>query len=124
MQKQWEISNDFATENRFKKFAENHPREFDSCGTNLQRLSSHLNSGIQLSVLAQNLSFFRSEGDGLFRIGQTGIRSAKESRLYICPHEPSKTIFILEIGTKETQRADIASSKKTIKQIKHNFSST
>ena len=82
---------------------------------------NHLNSRLQLSVLAQNLSFFRSEREGLFRIGQSGVKSAKESRLYIFPHEVNKTIFILDIGTKETQRTDISSARKTIKQIRSNY---
>ena len=118
MHKEWQASTEFATGNRFRKFAESYPREYESCGSNLQRLVDHLNSGIQLSVLAQNLSFFRSEREGLFRIGQSGVKSAKESRLYIYPCEENRMIFILDIGTKETQRTDIASARKVIRQIR------
>lgn len=116
--KEWRVSTAFATGNRFRKFAENYPRESESCAANLQRLVDHLNSGIQLTVLAQNLSFFRSEREGLFRIGQSGVKSAKESRLYIYPCEESWMIFILDFGTKETQRADIALARKAIRQIR------
>jgi hypothetical protein len=117
MHKEWHVSTEFATGNRFKKFAESYPREYESCGANLQRLLNFLNSGLHLSVVAQNLSFFRSEGGGLFRIGQSGVKSAKETRLYVYPYEASRTIFIIDIGTKETQRNDIASARKTIRRI-------
>lgn len=121
MHEEWRTSTEFATGSRFKKFAESYPREYESCAANVQRLINHLNSGIKLSVLAQNLSFFRSEREGLFRIGQSGVKSAKESRLYIYPLEDIRMIFILDIGTKETQRTDIVSARKTIRQIRRTY---
>ncbi len=121
MNEVWQLNSEFAVGRLFKKFAERYPREFESCGANLQRLLNFLNSGFQLSVLAQNLSFFRSEREGLFRIGQSGVKSAKETRLYVFPHEAGKTVFILDIGTKETQHDDIASARKTIQEIRRNF---
>ena len=121
MSNDWRISNEFATGSRFKKFAESYPREYQSCGSNLQRLLNFLNSGLQLSVLAQNLSFFRSEREGLYRIGQSGVKSAKETRLYVYPHDTCRIIFILDIGTKETQRNDIASARKIIREIRRNY---
>lgn len=118
MHKEWRVSNEFATKSRFKKFADKYPRELNSCAANLDKLIGHLNSGLRLSVLAQNLSFFRTEGDGLFRIGQSGVKASKESRLYIYPDENTQVIFIIDIGIKETQGTDIASAKKIIKQIR------
>ena len=57
------------------------------------------------------VAFFRSEGEGVFRIGQTGVRSAKESRLYVYPDEQSQTMYVLTIGIKEQQAKDIAEAK-------------
>jgi len=118
MHKDWKISTEFVTASRFKKFASNHPREFASCGANLERLLADLQSGIPLSVLAQNLSFFRSEREGLYRIGQTKVPGAKESRLYLYPDEAGMMIYLLDIGTKESQRDDIASARKAIREIR------
>ncbi|WP_139457698.1 hypothetical protein [Chlorobaculum thiosulfatiphilum] len=68
--------------------------------------------------MAQNLSFFRSEREGLYRIGQTKVPGAKESRLYLYPDEAGMMIYLLNIGTKESQRDDIASARKTIREIR------
>jgi len=121
MHKEWKISTEFVTASRFKKFASKHPREFASCGANLERLLADLQSGISLSVLAQNLSFFRSEREGLYRIRQTKVPGAKESRLYLYPDDAGKVIYLIDIGTKETQRSDIASARKTIREIRRQF---
>jgi hypothetical protein len=71
-----------------------------------------------LQTVINQCSFFRSEGNGLFRIGQSGVKAAKETRLYVYPDEEEKTIHILAIGTKEMQQNDIISAKSAIKEIK------
>ena len=120
----WKISTEYVTASRFKKFASKYPREFTSCGANAERLLADLQSGIPLSVLAQNLPFFRSEREGLYRIGQTNVPGAKESRLYIYPDDTEKVIYLLDIGTKEIQRNDIASARKTIREIRRQIDQT
>jgi hypothetical protein len=70
------------------------------------------------------LSFFRSEREGLYRIGQTNVPGAKESRQYIYPDDENKVIYLLDIGTKETQRSDIASARKTIRKIRREIDQT
>ncbi|MFZ4524513.1 MAG: hypothetical protein ACOYOE_02945 [Chlorobium sp.] len=111
------VDNSLATESEFKRFRKNHERELVSCFSNLQRILDFLNTGRKLSSLANNPKFFRPEGKGVFRIGQTGLTNAKETRLYVYPFEEKRLVFILGIGTKETQRADIASAKASIKGI-------
>lgn len=66
MHKEWRVSNEFATKSRFKKFADKYPRELNSCAANLDKLIGHLNSGLRLSVLAQNLSFLEQKVMGCF----------------------------------------------------------
>lgn len=118
MRNEWKVSTEYITTSRFKKFASNHPREFASCGANLERLLADLKAGIPLTVLAQNLSFFRSEREGLFRVGQTKVSGAKESRLYIYPDDSGMVIYLLGIGTKESQRDDIAKARQIIREIR------
>jgi putative component of toxin-antitoxin plasmid stabilization module len=64
------------------------------------------------------IGFFRSEGEGVFRIGQTGVESAKESRLYIYPDQKNQIMYILGIGTKDHQSEDINGAKATANEIK------
>jgi hypothetical protein len=64
------------------------------------------------------IGFFRSEGEGVFRVGQTGVGSAKESRLYVVLEQKEKKVFIVGIGTKETQPADINAAREMAKTIR------
>ena len=112
----WRQDVGYATRSQFKKFNKIHPAEFQSCFANLDKLTVMLNAGHTIGSF--HLGFFRSESGGLYRVGQTGVVSAKESRLYIYPVEARRLIYILGIGTKETQQADIRNAKKCIKKIK------
>lgn len=111
----WEIVVDYATKSKFKKFNKEHPKEFDSCFANLNKLKVLLDGGHKIGSF--KAGFFRSEANGLYRIGQTGVPAAKESRLYIYPNESDCKIYILTIGTKETQKKDIRDAKKQINNI-------
>lgn len=117
MDNKWNINTQYATNTRFKRFRKNHEKEYVSCFSNLEKIIGLLNSGKSVALLANNPSFFRSEGGGLFRIGQTCVIGAKESRLYVYPDETTKAMFILDIGTKENQQQDIITAKTTIRQL-------
>jgi len=114
----WQVETSHASGSRFKKFAKNHELEYISLFANLERIQGILNGGNKLGSF--QVGCFRSEGDGLYRIGQTGVPSAKESRLYVFPEEETLTIYVLGIGTKETQDNDINEAKKICHSIKAN----
>ena len=114
----WELDSSFASRSRFKKFNKQHPEEYASCFANLNKIKGILESGHCVNNF--KVGFFRAEGSGLYRIGQTGIPSAKESRLYISIDEAERKIYILGIGTKETQQKDIIDAKKQIQKMKSN----
>jgi putative component of toxin-antitoxin plasmid stabilization module len=64
------------------------------------------------------IGFLEPEGAGVYRIAQSGVPSAKESRLYVYFDTGSCVVFVLGIGTKETQDADIREAKALVKKIK------
>jgi hypothetical protein len=73
---------------------------------NLKRLQLALDAGGKL--LQIKFGFFRSEGKGVHRISQHGQgRALKETRLYVCPDEETKTLYLLTLGDKTTQKDDI-----------------
>lgn len=109
----WDIDQSFANANRFKSYYGKHPDETASCFNNAIKLSQALGSGIPFQ--SAKFGFLRSEGGGLFRIGQTGVPHAKETRLYFCVKD--ETIYVLDIGGKETQDKDIQRCKKLVQQI-------
>ncbi len=112
----WTLNTEFATKSQFKKFHKKHPAEYSSCFANLSKVKSLLDSGYKLKSF--KLGFFRSEGGELYRVGQSGIAGSKETRLYVYLYECEQTIYVLSIGTKESQQQDIKNAKKMIKKIK------
>ena len=101
----WTLSRQYAQANRFKQYEKKHPDEFVSCFNNLDRLLTALNGGL---VLRQcTFGFLGNEGMDVYRIGQSGVRSAHETRLYIYAEITGTEIHLLTIGDKRTQQSDI-----------------
>ena len=111
----WQIDVSCASQAKFKKFSRKHAPEYSSCFANLHRVLSLLNSGHELGSI--QFGFLRAEGGGLLRIAQTGMAAAKESRLYVYFVRDEQTVYILGIGTQETQQADIAAARKSMVKI-------
>jgi putative component of toxin-antitoxin plasmid stabilization module len=112
----WYTEDGEATRSGFRKVSKNHPEEYASCFGNLEKILAILRNGNKVGGF--KVGFFRSEGDGLYRIGQSGVKDSKEVRLYVYPDQESEIIYILAMGTKESQQADIKESKKKIKKLK------
>ena len=115
----WTVCKDYAESNCFKRFAKRHPREYAACFSNLSRAVTSLDSGMTLDQLAST-RYFSSEGDGLFRIGQTRVPHAHETRLYVYIALLDGIIYVLSMGDKSSQRADINRCKSTILSIPKN----
>ncbi len=118
MQDEWELNLSLASRSAFSKFEKNHSREYASCFNNLNKIIELLEDGHTVIKLERNPSFFRSEGKGVYRIAQTGVVSAKETRLYVYPVESEKIIYVLGIGTKEGQNSDLNEAHKAVKALK------
>ena len=106
----WTLDNTLANANRFKAYNRKHPAETASCIRNTMKLLDTLRGGVPFQNA--KFGFLRSEGGGLWRVGQTGIPHAKETRLYFCVR--GETLSVLCIGGKETQRGDIDMCRKII----------
>ncbi len=117
--KEWDFDDDCASRSKFKKFHKAHPREFVSLFANLDTIQRYLSLGLKVSTF--KLGFFRSEGDSVYRISQTSIPSAHESRLYIYLYFQNRTIYILGIGDKPSQQADIKAAKALIRKLPNSW---
>lgn len=113
---QWHSETKYASVSKFKKFRKNHDREYVSLFANLQRILDILNSGHKIGSF--QVGFFRSESDGVYRIGQTSVAGAKESRLYVWPDSETKNMYVLGIGDKDSQPADIIEAKNLMEQVR------
>jgi putative component of toxin-antitoxin plasmid stabilization module len=116
MNEEWLIENAYAITGKFKRFAKDYSREYELLFANLDKVLGVLRAGNKIGSF--QIGFFRSEGDGVYRIGQTGVEGAQESRLYIYPDQENQTMYILTIGTKNHQQADINDAKAIANDIK------
>jgi hypothetical protein len=112
----WRIDIADASAGKFKKFAGKHGREYPSLFANLDKIMALLAGGQKLGSF--QVGFFRPEREGVYRIGQTGVPSAKESRLYVYPDEQKRVMYVLNIGTKEGQAGDINEAHRTARSLK------
>ncbi len=109
----WQHDISLASQAKFAKFAKKHSREYAALFANLDRIIALLRAGHKIGAF--QVGFFRSEGAGVWRIGQTRVPSAKESRLYVFPDDKRQVMFILGIGTKDSQQTDINEAKESAK---------
>jgi len=101
-QTNWTLNYDHARKQGFKTVRNSYPREFESVFSNLDKVMQILESGHKLGSF--RLGFFRSEGKGLYRVGQSGVKNSQEIRLYVFPDVESKTMYVLSTETKRTPR--------------------
>jgi len=118
MKTEWSIDTKFALQAKFKQFSSAHPREYASLFANLNRILQHLRGGAKVGGF--QIGFFRSEGAGVYRIGQSGVPHAKESRLYVFPEQNNQTgtMYILTIGDKDSQSQDVNDAKGIVAGIR------
>ncbi|MDE3097838.1 MAG: hypothetical protein KGJ88_00040 [Verrucomicrobiota bacterium] len=117
---EWQIESACASPGKFKKFSKKHRQEYDSMFANLEKIMNLLRNGHKIGGFS--VGFFRSEGEGVYRIGQTGVPSAKESRLYVFPDEQNRVMHVLNIGDKDSQHDDVNEAKQAAKNIKSTLS--
>ena len=100
-----EVKRDFSNESKLTRYSKKHPAETASCFRNLGRLLAAVDEGLSLQQCS--FGFFRSEGHDVYRIAQTGIANAHETRLYIYVKITKNDVQLLTIGDKDSQASDI-----------------
>ena len=116
METDWTIDTSrLVNRHQAKALGRKYKAEVASCLANLGLVLAELGNGTPISAIPY--PFFRSEGNGVFRIGQTGVSAAREMRLYVTFVFIGRTAFILAIGTKNTQSRDIADARRAAKYL-------
>lgn len=114
----WTTQQDYAERNQMKHYAKKHRREFLSCFANLKELCKVLNGGITIQQAEAGLGFFSSEGGDVYRIAQSGVAHAKETRLYVLVALVGTCVYVLTIGDKDTQKRDLHRCREIAANIK------
>ena len=104
-----------------KHYAKKHRREYVSCLANLADVITALNNGA--AVTAIPYGFFRSAHEDVYRIGQTNVKHPHETRLYVYACVIRTTIYVLTVGDKATQQADINACHAKARELKSQLSS-
>ena len=115
------VSTDYADSRRFEQYRKRHPREYGACFENLARIVRRTNETGDPSLV--QVAFFRSEFGNVWRIGQTGVPHARETRLYVYAVRIGRIFHILTIGDKDTQQADLAKCARIVATIERNSAS-
>ena len=114
----WTTNREYFEHNRFKAYGKKHPRETDSCFTNLKKLVERLNICGNPALI--KLGFLRPEGKDIWRIGQTKMQHSAETRLYVYLYVHGRTVYQLTIGDKKQQPDDLRRCAEIVKKIKGN----
>lgn len=114
----YEIDSSLAEKSAIKRYEKKHCRECASCYENLLDVKDYLNMGLSLQQIMRCCSYLRSEGEDVYRIGQTGVVGAKESRLYIYVRIVDGKIYKLLFGDKDSQRKDINRCHQIVRDFK------
>lgn len=114
----WIPNQDYADKNQFKRFSKRHQREVVSCLKNLERVCKFLNNGGTLKEAEAGFGFMGTEGGDIYRIAQTGVPHAKETRLYIYALLSGGNIYVLTVGDKDSQQADLKRCMEIVKMVK------
>jgi len=115
----WVIETTDQYERDFKYFEKKLPNELRAMIDNLDTYFKILNEcGNPLQVMT---GFIHHEPEGIKGIDQKGggqKAKLQQARLYIYPNVSNNTLYLLKIGTKTNQRADITSSREQVRRIK------
>ncbi len=98
-------------------YEKKYPRELAAAEGNLDTYFKTLSEGI--NPLQIKAGFIHHEPEGIKAIDQKGGRQKvklQQTRLYIYPDVPTKTLFLLTIGDKQTQRDDIKFCREHVRK--------
>ncbi len=105
---EWTIETTDVYERRHEQYEKKHPHELAAVTGNLDTYFKTLNE--VNNPLQVRGGFIHDEPDGIKAIDQKGggqKMKLQQTRLYVYPDTSNKTLYLLTIGDKGTQRDDI-----------------
>ena len=113
----WELSPTSEYEKRRRRWPKKHRQEFLNMLDNLDALHKALNEGAKPGSFW--FGFLHNEPCGVWAIDQKGRGSGlKQSRLYIYPDEHNKTLYLITLGDKRSQSADVTFAKQFVLNLR------
>jgi len=102
-----------------KRAAKDCPKEIEYALRNLNTYLAALDEGVNPIQIQERFRFVHNERNGIYAVDQKGgPKNLAEIRLYLFPHAPSETLYLLTIGDKNSQPRDINDCRAMVKEIK------
>jgi len=102
---------------RFKRYEKKAPRELQAVLDNLDLFLEALKAGVKPKPPA--FGFLHVEPSDVLAIDQKGGgNKLAQTRLYVYPDTTAKTLYLLTLGDKTSQREDIKNCKAFVEHIK------
>lgn len=114
---EWALEPTDTYQRRVEYYEKKHPHELAAVMGNLDtyfKTLTKLNNPLQIKA-----GFIHHASDGIKEIDQKGGRQKvklQQTRLYVFPDTSNKTLYLLTIGDKNTQRDDINFCRKYVRE--------
>ena len=102
----WKMVRTDLFDRRFGEYQKNHKPQLKAVLQNLERYDHYL----EVAPIARLISahFVHPEGRGLVALTEKGYKPKQPpTRLYVYPQQNSKTLYLITIGNKHSQKEDI-----------------
>jgi hypothetical protein len=108
MEEEWTIRLDPDFDRSFRRWHKRHPESCDQAVLRIQRyLEKWLNNPL-LSPRFNHPGWIHHEGRGILAVDQGGPSNLAEMRLYFWPDQDGHELWLIRLGSKAHQYADVA----------------
>lgn len=105
-------------ERKLKRYVKDRPNEMVFVLRNLNTYETALREGVNPIQILAGYRFVHNERTGIYAVDQKGAaKNATQIRLYVYPHMPTKTLYLLTVGDKSSQQRDIGDCRQMISDI-------
>jgi hypothetical protein len=103
---------------RYKKYEKKHPNELAAVLNNLDTFFESLNTGCRPTDI--KAGYIHPEPQGVIAIDQkkSGHANLGETRLYVYPDSDKRDLYLVTLGSKSTQKDDIAECRTFMKGLR------
>ncbi len=114
---EWDLEESPFFASKFKRFQKKHPNEVAAALNNLDTYMHTLKKGVKPTLI--RAGFIHIESLGVIAIDQKGAEGKpRQTRLYIYAFERLGTVYLLTIGDKNSQQADIKDCCDFVKSLR------
>lgn len=104
-------------QSKFRSYSRKHEEETAQALSNLDTLLRSLNQGA--NPVTVHHGFIHREPQGVIAIDQSGMDGkGRQTRLYVYPDEKSKTLILVTLGDKGSQRFDLADCREFVTEYR------